>query len=101
MNDPSTSSLPDPYALLAGGIGVVPAQFGDDGGIDAQSSLPADHPAWQRDVLAVSARVRALLATLRPVVVRALTFWDHAVRGVNVGGAGRLEVDPSGSYRLR
>ncbi len=101
MNDPSTGGLPDPYGLLAGRIGVVPAQLADDGGIDAQTSLPADHPAWQRDVLAVSARVRALLATLRPVAVRALTFWDHAVRSVSLDGAGRLEIDPSGSYRLR
>jgi hypothetical protein len=57
-------------------------------------------PAWQRDALAVSARVRALLQTLQPVVVRVLTFWDHAVRAIAVGGR-RLEVDPSGCYRIR
>lgn len=62
--------------------------------------LPRDHPAWQRDVLAVSARVRAIVAGLRPVVVRVLSFWDHAVRSAAIGGR-RLEVDPSGCYRLR
>jgi len=64
------------------------------------SSLPRDHPAWQRDVLAVSARARELIARLRPVTVRVLTFWDHVLRGIVVGGR-RIEVDPSGSYRLR
>ena len=63
-------------------------------------SLPRDHPAWQRDVIAVSARARELLARLRPVTVRVLTFWDHVLRGILVGGR-RVEVDPSGSYRLR
>lgn len=57
-------------------------------------------PAWQRDTLSVSARVRAILDGLRPVVVRVLSFWDHAVRAVRIAGR-RLEVDPSGSYRLR
>ena len=63
-------------------------------------SLPRDHPAWQPDVLSISARVRAIVAQLRPTVVRVLTFWDHAVRSVTIGGR-RLEIDPSGSYRLR
>jgi hypothetical protein len=64
------------------------------------AALPRDHPAWQRDVLAVSARVRALVAQLRPVAVRVLTFWDHAVRSIPLGGR-RLEIDPSGCYRIR
>jgi hypothetical protein len=57
-------------------------------------------PAWQRDTLSVSARVRAILDGLRPLVVHVLSFWDHAVRAVRIAGR-RLEVDPSGSYRLR
>jgi hypothetical protein len=69
-------------------------------GVDLPPSLPRDHPAWQRDVLSVSARVRAILAQLRPVAIRVLTFWDHVVRSVRVGGR-RVEVDPSGCYRLR
>lgn len=71
-------------------------------GVDAEptASLPRDHPAWQRDVLAVSSRVRMLLAGLRPVVVRVLTFWDHLVRGISVGER-YVEIDPSGCYRVR
>jgi hypothetical protein len=82
-----------------GGIG--PAQLADDGGIDAQTALPADHPAWRRDAVSVSARARAVLATLRAVTVRVVTFWDHAVRGVRLGGGRSVEVDPSGCYRVR
>jgi hypothetical protein len=66
----------------------------------AAAALPRDHPAWQRDVLAVSARVRAIVAQLRPVAVRVLSFWDHAVRSVAIGSR-RLEVDASGCYRMR
>jgi len=64
------------------------------------ASLPRDHPAWQRDVLAVSSRVRAVLAGLRPIAVRVLSFWDHAIRSISVGGR-HVEIDPSGCYRLR
>lgn len=104
MNDPRTAA--DPLAFAAGPLalatsGIGPAQLADDGAIDAQTALPADHPAWQRDVVAISARARAVLSTLRPVVVRIVTFWDHVVRGVGVSGNRTLEVDPSGCYRLR
>lgn len=68
--------------------------------IESPSVLGSANPAWQRDVVAVSARVRALLAALHPSIVRVLTFWDHAVRTIRVGGR-NLELDPSGSYRLR
>lgn len=68
---------------------------------DAQLAVSGSGaPAWQRDALAVSARVRALLQTLHPVVVHVLTFWDHALRAISIAGR-RLEVDPSGSYRIR
>jgi hypothetical protein len=83
-------------ALVPAPIAPIPA---NDAGIDAPASLPPDHPAWQRDVLAVSARVRAIVAQLRPTVVRALTFWDHAVRSVAIARR-RVEIDPSGSYRV-
>jgi hypothetical protein len=78
---------------------VASAQLVDTGA-DVPASLPRDHPAWQRDVLSVSARVRAIVAALRPVALRVLTFWDHAVRSIGVRGR-RVEVDPSGCYRLR
>ena len=64
------------------------------------ATLPPDHPAWQRDVVSISARVRAVLAQLRPFALRVLTFWDHLVREAVIDGR-RLEIDPSGSYRLR
>jgi hypothetical protein len=64
------------------------------------SSLPRDHPAWQRDVLAVSARAREIVARSVFVLVRVLSFWDHVRRAVPIAGR-MLEIDPSGSYRLR
>jgi hypothetical protein len=83
---------------------AVPVTLGSAyvAGVDMEplSSLPRDHPAWQRDVLAVSSRVRAILAGLRPVAVRVLTYWDHVVRSINIGSR-QIEVDPSGCYRLR
>ncbi len=91
-------------ALEPPALPVLPAAAGPVhlAGIDAEplASLPRDHPAWQRDVLAVSSRARGILAGLRPVVVRVLGFWDHAVRVIGIG-ARHLEVDPSGCYRLR
>lgn len=61
--------------------------------------LPREHPKWVKDALAVSQRARQIIAHLRPVVVRVLTFWDHHVRGIAVGGR-ELTVDISGSYRI-
>ena len=71
-----------------------------DARTELRPALPADHPRWQRDVLAVSARVRGLLIALPPVVVRAMSFWEHAVTALAIGGQ-RLEVGPCGCYRLR
>lgn len=90
----------EPAAPAIPSLPIAPAQVADIGA-EMPASLPRDHPAWQRDMLAVSARVRALLAQLRPAAIRVLTFWDHAVRAVAVGSGRRIEVDPSGSYRLR
>ncbi len=86
-------------ALALVPLAVAPAQVADVDA-DLHATLPRDHPAWQRDVLSVSTRARAIVAALRPVVVRVLTFWDHVVRGISVGPR-HLEIDPSGSYRLR
>ena len=99
MNDATRSgSALDSAALAIPGPAIAAPLV--DGGADMPATLPRDHPAWQRDVLAVSSRVRAILLQLRPVAVRVLTFWDHVVRSVSVGGR-RVEVDPSGCYRLR
>lgn len=62
------------------------------------SLLLRDHPQWVKDTLSVSNRARELLARLKPVIVRILTFWDHRVRSVFVGDA-RVSIDPSGCYR--
>lgn len=63
------------------------------------NGLPRDHPAWQRDALSISARARAIIATMKPIIVRVLTFWDHQLRHVPLGGRS-ITIDPSGCYRL-
>jgi hypothetical protein len=85
----------DPLAFSA-----VAALRADMDTSEVASSLPSDHPAWQRDVFSISSRAKAIIATIRPIVVKALTFWDHQVRTVTVG-ARALGIDPSGCYRLR
>jgi hypothetical protein len=89
----------DSNALALAPLAVPPAHVAD---VDPElhGTLPRDHPRWQRDILSVSARARAVVAALRPAAVRVLTFWDHVVRSVHVGSR-RLEIDPSGCYRLR
>jgi hypothetical protein len=41
-----------------------------------------------------------VLAHALPVVVRALSYWDHRIREVAFGTRS-LSVDPAGCYRLR
>lgn len=98
MRDATTSPALDPGALVP--LTTSPAGQSTEPWFEATVSLPRDHPAWQRDVLSISTRVRAIVAQLRPIVVRVLTFWDHAVHGVAIGSR-RLEIDPSGCYRVR
>jgi len=61
--------------------------------------LPREHPKWVKDALAVSQRARALIARIKPLMVKVLTFWDHHARSATIGGR-ELTVDVSGSYRL-
>ena len=61
--------------------------------------LPRELPRWVKDALAVSQRARQVIARLKPVAVRVLSFWDHQVRSLTVSGR-RLTIDVSGSYRL-
>lgn len=61
--------------------------------------LPSDHPAWTKDALSLSQRARSFIATLAPIVVRTLGYWDHRVRSIALR-AGTLTIDISGSYRL-
>ena len=99
MNEPAGALAVDPGAILALQPAALPLPA-----IDAEAAgdarLPADHPAWQRDVLSISSRTRLALAQLVPTVVRALTYWDHRVREVALGTR-TLAVDPAGCYRLR
>jgi len=97
VNDPAYVVV-DPGAIAALQPASLPAIVDPDASGDAR--LPADHPQWQRDVLSISSRTRALLATLVPTVVRALTYWDHRVRELALGTR-ILAVDPAGCYRLR
>jgi len=62
--------------------------------------LPREHPKWVKDAMLVSMRARQLLARIKPVALRVLSFWDHAVRTVVLGGNRSVSVDSSGSYRL-
>lgn len=94
-------------ALAAQRAGVEPIAFDAIAGVradidapDLQPSLPSDHPSWQRDVLSISTRARALIATLRPLAIKVLSFWDHRFGDITIG-ARTFGVDPSGCYRLR
>jgi hypothetical protein len=85
-------------ALVA--VGVSSAAYATvEPDLDLDGALPADHPRWQRDIVSISARTRALLATIVPVAVRLFTFWDHRVREIALGPR-RLTIDPAGCYRL-
>ena len=61
--------------------------------------LPSDHPPWPRDSISLSQRARALFASLRPVVIRVVTYWEQRVRALTIQGR-TLNVDTSGSYRI-
>ena len=61
--------------------------------------LPREHPKWVKDAVAVSQRARQFIARLKPIAVGVLSFWDHHVRSIAIGGR-RFSVDFSGSYRL-
>jgi hypothetical protein len=95
----------DALAAQAAGLdpriltGIAPASIDLDAP-DRPSTLPTDHPVWQRDVLSISSRTRALLGALKPVAVKVIAFWDHAVRTLRLAG-GTLTIDPSGCYRMR
>jgi hypothetical protein len=87
--------------VVVGAEPLALAAFPVDADADIGAAThPADHPRWQRDVVSISARARTVLAQLKPVALRVLSYWDHRVREIALGGR-RLAVDPAGSYRLR
>ncbi|HTV92848.1 MAG TPA: hypothetical protein VMG98_09050 [Verrucomicrobiae bacterium] len=92
----SRPALSQPHAAAIAPEAAVPA-IGES---EAETSLlPRDHPKWARDAVTVSQRAREIIARLRPVAIKILTFWDHRVRSAFIGGA-RVSIDPSGSYRV-
>jgi len=92
---------PRPQALQPRAVAVAPeAAVPAIGESEAETSLlPRDHPKWARDAVTVSQRAREIIARLRPIAIKILTFWDHRSRIAFIGGQ-RVSVDPSGSYRL-
>lgn len=90
---PVDPTLVYPLALMP----VLPPIDADASGIP---ELPSDHPQWQRDVVSISSRARALIAHVVPIVVRVLSYWDHRIREITLGPR-TLSVDPAGCYRLR
>lgn len=74
---------------------IVPAVADDE---LETALLPREHPRWVRDAVAVSQRAREIIAKLKPVVVRILSFWDHRLRSIVVGDR-RVHVDSAGCYR--
>ena len=96
--DPDTSPVyyPAPQPALAGVVPIL-ALVPDD---ELETPpLPREHPKWAKDSLAISARARALIQRLRPVIVRIMTFWDHKFRTISVGDR-QMTVDASGCYRV-
>jgi hypothetical protein len=99
MNETPSALIPlDPTLVYPLALApVLPPIDADANGIP---ELPSDHPQWQRDVVSISSRARTLIASVVPVVVRTLSYWDHRIREIAFG-ARTLSVDPAGSYRLR
>lgn len=100
VEDAAQAAAAAAAVLVPGGLptAVAPVALDPDdrwGG----HSLPNDHPAWMRDTVSLSQRARALLAHVKPAVVRVIAAWEHRVRSIVVGGR-RLCVDPSGCYRI-
>lgn len=62
-------------------------------------ALPNDHPKWLRDAVSLSQRARALITTLKPVVLHVMSVWDHRARSIVIAGR-KVVVDASGSYRM-
>ena len=81
---------------IAAAASASPMQL--DPEAEPQSRLPADHPAWARDVVSISQRARELFARLRPIAIRIFSAWEHRVRSIFVAGR-RLSIDASGCYR--
>ena len=99
MNETSSALVPvDPTLVYP--LALVPALPPIDAEASGLPDLPSDHPQWQRDVVSISSRARAVIANVVPVVVRTLAYWDHRIREIAFGSR-TLSVDPAGCYRVR
>lgn len=99
MNEtPSALSPLDPALLYP--LAVAAPMLPIDADAAGLPALPNDHPQWQRDIVSISARARAIVARAVPIVVRTLSYWDHRIREVAFGPR-TLSVDPAGCYRLQ
>jgi hypothetical protein len=99
VNETPSALLPlDPGLLYP--LAVAPALAPIDADAAGMPPLPNDHPQWQRDVVSISARARAIVAHAIPAALRVFTYWDHRVREIAFGTR-TLAVDPAGCYRLR
>jgi hypothetical protein len=92
---PIAPGVPSSELAPAGQVSLVVS----DPDVDRGNHLPGDHPPWAKDVLSLSTRFRGLIAQIKPVMIRVLSFWDHRLRSIIVGGR-RLGVDASGCYRM-
>lgn len=94
--------LDDSNATLSVQIGTTASEAVTpvlaDGELETPLS-PHDRPRWVRDAIAVSQRAREIIARVRPVAVRVLSFWDHRMRAIVVGEC-CVRVDASGCYRV-
>lgn len=89
-------SLTNAYIGAAGSAAIAPLLPDDE---LETVPLPREHPKWVKDALLVSQRARQLLERVKPIAIRVMAFWDHAVRGIAIGNR-RVTVDASGSYRI-
>ena len=99
MNETSSALAPVAPALVYP-LALAPVLPPIDADANGIPELPSDHPQWQRDVVSISSRARALIAHVVPIVVRTLSYWDHRIREIAFGSR-TLTVDPAGCYRLR
>jgi hypothetical protein len=99
MNETPAALLPLDPALLYP-LAVAPALAAIDADAAGLPALPNDHPQWQRDVVSMSARARAIVAQAVPAALRVFSYWDHRICEIAFGPR-TLAVDPAGCYRLR
>ena len=95
LNERSTA----PTSTAVTEVALLPLHLDDDAPA-YPATLPRDYPAWQRDLVVLSRRARALLAAAKPAVIRVVQAWEQRIRSVPIGTR-LLMIDAIGCYRLR